>query len=107
MTSETVEVPMSRPGPAGAESRAGGRTGPARFSVPAQGPDREARLTEELAQERHTEIELQRAILPLHDGPFELPGLRAVVRYLPASKAGLVGGDWYITAEMPKIGRAS
>jgi serine phosphatase RsbU (regulator of sigma subunit) len=107
---------MSRPGPAGAESRADGRNGSARLSVPAQGgpaqggngtggngtgQDREAALTEELAQERHTAIELQRAILPLHDGPFDLPGLRAVVRYLPASKAGLVGGDWYITAEMP------
>ncbi len=45
-------------------------------------------------------LELQRAILPLHDGPFELPGLRAVVRYLPATR-GRVGGDWYITAEMP------
>jgi serine phosphatase RsbU (regulator of sigma subunit) len=45
-------------------------------------------------------LELQRAILPLHDGPFELSGLRAVVRYLPATR-GRVGGDWYITAEMP------
>ena len=46
-------------------------------------------------------LELQRAILPLHDQPFELPGLRAAVRYLPASAASRVGGDWYITAEMP------
>jgi len=37
----------------------------------------------------------------LHDGPFELPGLRAVVRYLPATRGSRVGGDWYITAEMP------
>ena len=44
---------------------------------------------------------MQRAILPLHDGPFDLPGLRAVVRYLPASRDTRVGGDWYITAEMP------
>jgi serine phosphatase RsbU (regulator of sigma subunit) len=60
-----------------------------------------ARLAEALAQERHVTLELQRAILPLHEGPFELPGLRAVVRYLPASRDSRVGGDWYITAEMP------
>src|SRR5215467_8272626 len=61
----------------------------------------EASLAAELAQERHITLELQRAILPLHDAPFELPGLRAVVRYLPASADSRVGGDWYITAEMP------
>jgi serine phosphatase RsbU (regulator of sigma subunit) len=59
-----------------------------------------ARLAEALAQERHVTVELQRAILPLHETPFDLPGLRAVVRYLPAP-ASRVGGDWYITAEMP------
>src|SRR5262249_58886863 len=61
----------------------------------------EDKLAAELAQERHITLELQRAILPLHDAPFELPGLRAVVRYLPASADSRVGGDWYITAEMP------
>jgi serine phosphatase RsbU (regulator of sigma subunit) len=60
-----------------------------------------ARLAAELAAERHVTLELQRAILPLHEGPFDLPGLRAVVRYLPASQDSRVGGDWYITAEMP------
>src|SRR5258707_11779652 len=61
----------------------------------------EASLAAELAQERHITLELQRAILPLHDTPFDLPGLRTVVRYLPASQDSRVGGDWYITAEMP------
>ena len=61
----------------------------------------EARLAAELAEERHVALELQRAILPLHDEAFDLPGLRTMVRYLPASKAGRVGGDWYITADMP------
>jgi serine phosphatase RsbU (regulator of sigma subunit) len=61
----------------------------------------EASLAAELAQERHITLELQRAILPLHDRPFDLPGLRTVVRYLPASQDSRVGGDWYITAEMP------
>lgn len=60
-----------------------------------------ARLAAALAAERHVTLELQRAILPLHDEPFDLPGLRAVVRYLPASHDSRVGGDWYITAEMP------
>jgi serine phosphatase RsbU (regulator of sigma subunit) len=60
-----------------------------------------AMLTAELAMHRHVTLELQRAILPLHDEPFSLPGLRAVVRYLPASSASRVGGDWYITAELP------
>jgi serine phosphatase RsbU (regulator of sigma subunit) len=61
----------------------------------------EARLEAELAQQRHVTVELQHAILPLHDEPFDLPGLRAVVRYLPASHDSRVGGDWYITADMP------
>jgi serine phosphatase RsbU (regulator of sigma subunit) len=60
-----------------------------------------ARLAAALAAERHVTLELQRAILPLHDEPFDLPGLRAVVRYLPASSDSRVGGDWYITAELP------
>ena len=60
-----------------------------------------ARLAAELAAERNVTLELQRAILPLHEDPFDLPGLRAVVRYLPASQDSRVGGDWYITAEMP------
>jgi serine phosphatase RsbU (regulator of sigma subunit) len=61
----------------------------------------QATLTAELAMHRHVTLELQRAILPLHDEPFDLPGLRAMVRYLPASSATRVGGDWYITAELP------
>ncbi|HEX9033680.1 MAG TPA: PP2C family protein-serine/threonine phosphatase [Streptosporangiaceae bacterium] len=61
----------------------------------------EASLAAELAQERHIALELQHAILPLHDEPFDLPGLRTVVRYLPALQADRVGGDWYITAELP------
>jgi serine phosphatase RsbU (regulator of sigma subunit) len=81
MTSETIEVPPRRTGPASTQPHA-------------------ARLAAELAAERHVVLELQRAILPLHEEPFELPGLRAVVRYLP-SAADKVGGDWYITAEMP------
>ena len=64
-------------------------------------PDVTRRLAAQLAQQRHVTLELQRAILPLHDRPFDLPGLRAVVRYLPASHDSRVGGDWYMTAQMP------
>jgi serine phosphatase RsbU (regulator of sigma subunit) len=60
-----------------------------------------AGLAAQLAQERLVTLELQRAILPLHDKPFDLPGLRVAMRYLPASRDSRVGGDWYITAEMP------
>lgn len=58
-------------------------------------------LTAELAAERYVVLELQRAILPLHDEPFDLPGLRVMVQYFPAEREALVGGDWYITAEVP------
>jgi serine phosphatase RsbU (regulator of sigma subunit) len=68
-------------------------------AIPQQGP--QSGLSAELAMHRHVTLELQRAILPLHDEPFDLPGLRAMVRYLPASSATRVGGDWYITAELP------
>ena len=88
----------------------GTNTGPVPASQPealapaaqpgAQWPGRTA-LAAELAKQRHVTLELQRAILPLHDEPFDLPGLRAMVRYLPASSASRVGGDWYITAELP------
>ncbi|MFB4302349.1 SpoIIE family protein phosphatase [Actinomadura sp. NTSP31] len=48
-----------------------------------------------VAEERHTAVEIQRALLPLPRGPRELPGLRAAVRYLPACSETRVGGDWY------------
>ena len=104
MTSEAIGVPLGRSDKAGGSSRSG--TGPGRGGQPAgTGGDgrlaAEARLAAELAEERRVAVELQRAILPLHDEAFELPGLRTMVRYLPASKAGRVGGDWYITADMP------
>ena len=62
-----------------------------RPSRPPSEPGDPAKLAAALAQERHVTLELQRAILPLHDGPFDLPGLRAVVRYLPASRDSRVG----------------
>jgi serine phosphatase RsbU (regulator of sigma subunit) len=113
MTSETSDVQAGYQDAAAGLPRSANVRGGARLTgavlppeppvaaVPGSGPGRESRLATELAQERHVAVELQRAILPLHDEPFELPGLRAVVRYLPASRNGGVGGDWYITAELP------
>ncbi|MGD0377634.1 MAG: PP2C family protein-serine/threonine phosphatase [Streptosporangiaceae bacterium] len=111
MTSETIEVPPRRQDATGVTSRASGMRdagrrpaslpGPVAAGTGPAGRGLEARLEAELAAERHVVLELQRAILPLHDQPFRLPGLRAAVRYLPASAASRVGGDWYITAEMP------
>src|ERR1700722_16178819 len=114
MSSETVEVPTPR---AGATGHRGPRQNVAYPESISARPDMprpdmmrqdmngrqaiEARLAAELAQQRQGTVELQPAILPLHDEPFDLPGLRAVVRYLPASHDSRVGGDWYITADMP------
>ncbi len=61
----------------------------------------DSKLAAALMRERQVTVELQHAILPLHNEPFDLPGLRAAVKYLPASRDSQVGGDWYITAEMP------
>src|ERR1700722_7769277 len=117
LTTDTVQLSTSRPGtaaesvhPAAAIPRSASKRKRARpeavmpepvspNSAPARGS--RARLTAELAMQRHVTLELQRAILPLHDEPFDLPGLRAFVRYLPASSASRVGGDRYITAELP------
>jgi serine phosphatase RsbU (regulator of sigma subunit) len=102
MTSEAIEVPASRRTTAVTSSRPGSPPGRGAESRLAESTlAAEARLTAELAKERHVALELQRAILPLHDEAFDLPGLRTMVRYLPASKADRVGGDWYITADMP------
>jgi serine phosphatase RsbU (regulator of sigma subunit) len=106
MSSETAEVPATHPGFAAEQPGRGGRpegSGPAAVSgYPRPGRRAvESLLAAELAEQRHVTVELQHAILPLHDEPFDLPGLRAVVRYLPASHDSRVGGDWYITAELP------
>jgi serine phosphatase RsbU (regulator of sigma subunit) len=113
LTRDTVQAPASRPGTAAPQPRPAGQDqafaaplaphgrtdSAAEPALPPHGT--RARLMTELAMQRHVTLELQRAILPLHDEPFDLPGLRAVVRYLPASADSRVGGDWYITAELP------
>jgi serine phosphatase RsbU (regulator of sigma subunit) len=98
-----MRLPPDRPARAAVSAHAaavpGLAVGPGNGGQP--GLVAESGLAAELAEERHVALELQRAILPLHDEAFDLPGLRTMVRYIPASRAGRVGGDWYITADMP------
>ncbi|GGQ48477.1 SpoIIE family protein phosphatase [Couchioplanes azureus] len=53
---------------------------------------------ESLLAEHRLAAQLQHIVLPIPDGPIELDGLRAAVRYLPAEQASRVGGDWYHAA---------
>jgi len=53
-----------------------------------------------LAAEHELAGRLQRIILPIPDGPIELPGLKVALRYLPAGQESLVGGDWYHATEL-------
>jgi serine phosphatase RsbU (regulator of sigma subunit) len=66
-----------------------------------------AEMEQQLAEHRrslHAEHELaarlQQIILPIPEGPVELPGLKVAVRYLPAGQESLVGGDWYHAAAL-------
>jgi serine phosphatase RsbU (regulator of sigma subunit) len=94
--SETRAQPAVRNGRAGPAARPRGSA----HLLKRAGAERGG-LAAQLIQEQLVTLELQRAILPLHDEPFDAPGLRIAMRYLPASRDSRVGGDWYITAEMP------
>lgn len=48
-----------------------------------------------LDAEHELAARLQQIILPIPEGPIELPGIKVALRYLPAGQEGLVGGDWY------------
>jgi serine phosphatase RsbU (regulator of sigma subunit) len=67
--------------------------------------ERLAEVERQLAQKRRDldaehamAATLQEIILPIPDGPIELPGLKVALRYLPAGQESLVGGDWYHAA---------
>ncbi|MEV7416226.1 SpoIIE family protein phosphatase [Streptomyces sp. NPDC089919] len=58
--------------------------------------------TEQQAVERsRLVLQLQHAIMPPAVGPQDLHDLRVAVRYRPAEKEHLVGGDWYDTLTLP------
>jgi serine phosphatase RsbU (regulator of sigma subunit) len=64
----------------------------------------EDRLREQqrsLEAEHRLAAQLQHIVLPIPEGPIDLPGLRAAVRYVPAEQASRVGGDWYHAARGP------
>jgi serine phosphatase RsbU (regulator of sigma subunit) len=54
-----------------------------------------------LAAEHEMAGRLQEIVLPIPDRPIALPGLTVALRYLPAEKESLVGGDWYHAAPLP------
>jgi serine phosphatase RsbU (regulator of sigma subunit) len=51
-----------------------------------------------LAVEHQLAAQLQQIVLPIPVEPFDLPGMRVAVRYLPAEQASRVGGDWFHAA---------
>jgi hypothetical protein len=58
--------------------------------------------TEQRAAEEHKlALRLQRAILPRENHPVEAAGIDVAVRYRPAGRGHLVGGDWYDTLVLP------
>ncbi|SFW83201.1 SpoIIE family protein phosphatase [Amycolatopsis australiensis] len=63
--------------------------------------DRLAETEQEAIERNRLTLQLQRAIMPPAKGPIAMPGLRAAVRYRPAEKEHLVGGDWYDAVALP------
>jgi len=51
--------------------------------------------------EHRLAAQLQNMIQPIPVGPVSLPGIEAMVRYLPAESAIQVGGDWYHAQALP------
>jgi serine phosphatase RsbU (regulator of sigma subunit) len=51
--------------------------------------------------EHRLAVRVQQMIQPVPYGSVALPGLQARVGYLPAENAVQVGGDWYLTEELP------
>lgn len=58
--------------------------------------------SEQRADERDLlALQLQRAIMPAAPAPIDASGLQVAVRYRPAEKGHLVGGDWYDAVVLP------
>ncbi|MDF9811265.1 SpoIIE family protein phosphatase [Streptomyces sp. SPB162] len=58
--------------------------------------------SEQRADERDLlALQLQRAIMPPAPAPIDVSGLQVAVRYRPAEKGHLVGGDWYDAVVLP------
>ncbi|MGW4056712.1 SpoIIE family protein phosphatase [Amycolatopsis sp. NPDC004747] len=63
--------------------------------------DRLAETEQQAIERNRLALQLQHAIMPPAKGPIDMPGLRAAVRYRPAEKEHLVGGDWYDAVALP------
>lgn len=63
--------------------------------------DQLAHTEQQSAERSRLALQLQHAIMPPSRGPLDLHNLRVAVRYRPAEKEHLVGGDWYDTVDLP------
>ncbi|MFF3977912.1 SpoIIE family protein phosphatase [Streptomyces sp. NPDC055808] len=63
--------------------------------------DQLAQSQQETAERNRLALRLQHAIMPPSHGPVELHNLSVAVRYRPAEKDHLVGGDWYDAVALP------
>ena len=63
--------------------------------------DQLAHSEQQAAERSRLTLQLQHAIMPPTRGPLDLPDLHVAVRYRPAEKDHLVGGDWYDALTLP------
>ncbi|MFG2721243.1 SpoIIE family protein phosphatase [Streptomyces sp. NPDC048416] len=63
--------------------------------------DQLAQSQQETAERNRLALQLQQAIMPPDNGPVDLHNLSVAVRYRPAEKDHLVGGDWYDAVALP------
>ncbi|MGW6918267.1 SpoIIE family protein phosphatase [Kitasatospora sp. NPDC054939] len=63
--------------------------------------DQLAQTEQQAAERSRLALQLQHAIMPPTRGPLDLHDLRVAVRYRPAEKDHLVGGDWYDALTLP------
>ncbi|GHE26181.1 transcription antitermination regulator [Kitasatospora indigofera] len=63
--------------------------------------DQLAQSEQQAAERNRLARQLQHAIMPPTRGPMDASGLRIGVRYRPAEKDHLVGGDWYDAVVLP------
>ncbi|BFV56491.1 SpoIIE family protein phosphatase [Kitasatospora sp. CMC57] len=63
--------------------------------------DQLAHSEQQSAERNRLALQLQHAIMPPSRGPMDVEGLSIAVRYRPAERGHLVGGDWYDAAVLP------
>ncbi|MFJ6381170.1 SpoIIE family protein phosphatase [Kitasatospora sp. NPDC092039] len=63
--------------------------------------DQLAQSEQQAAERSRLALQLQHAIMPPARGPLDLHDLHVAVRYRPAEKDHLVGGDWYDALTLP------